>query len=94
MAARLFVLQVLRSDELTARGTKQWTRSGIVAARRGDIQDTNGKTIAQSVTSFIASARMPSGRLIQKISDQCTCSVRNPPSTGPPMEEEANTAPI
>ena len=58
VAARLFVLQVLRSDELTARGTKQWTRSGIVAARCGDIQDTNGKTIAQSVTSFIASARM------------------------------------
>ena len=58
VAARLFVLQVLRSDELTARGTKQWTRSGIVAAKRGDIQDTNGKTIAQSVTSFIASARM------------------------------------
>ena len=58
VGARLFVLQVLRSQELTARGTRQWTRSGIVAARRGDILDTNGKILAQSVTSFIASARM------------------------------------
>lgn len=58
VAARLFVLQVLRSQELTGRGTQQWTRSGIVAARRGDIVDTNGKTLAQSITSFIASARM------------------------------------
>ena len=58
VGARLFVLQVLRAQELTERGTKQWTRSGIVAARRGDIVDTNGRILAQSVTSFIASARM------------------------------------
>ena len=58
VAARLFVLQVLRAQELTSRGVKQWTRSGVVAARRGDIVDTNGKILAQSVTSFIASARM------------------------------------
>ena len=58
VCARLFVLQVLRAQELTARGTAQWTRSGIVAARRGDILDANGEVLAQSVTSFIASARM------------------------------------
>ena len=32
--------------------------------------------------------------LNQKISDQCRCSVSTPPSTGPPIEDEANTAPI
>ena len=58
IGVRLFVLQVLRSQELTRRGTQQWTRSGIVAARRGDILDANGKVLAQSVTSFILGARM------------------------------------
>ena len=58
VCARLFVLQVLRSQELTRRGTAQWTRSGIVAARRGDILDTNGEILVQSITSYIASARM------------------------------------
>ena len=58
VCARLFVLQVLRAQELTSRGTAQWTRSGIVAARRGDIVDTNGEALAQSITSYIASARM------------------------------------
>jgi len=58
VCVRLFVLQVLRAQELTQRGVKQWTRSGIVSARRGDIVDTNGKPLAQSVTSYIASARM------------------------------------
>ena len=37
---------------------------------------------------------MPSGRLIQKISDQSRCSVKKPPSTGPPIDDVANTAPI
>ncbi|MBR5288228.1 MAG: PASTA domain-containing protein [Clostridia bacterium] len=58
VCARLFVLQVLRSQELTGRGTAQWTRSGIVAARRGDILDADGEILAQSITSYIASARM------------------------------------
>jgi hypothetical protein len=40
------------------------------------------------------SAIRPSGRLIQKISDQWMCWVRKPPSTGPPIEEVANTAAI
>ena len=55
--ARLFDLQILRAQELTQRGMRQWTRSGIVAARRGDIVDTKGRLLAQSVTSFILSAR-------------------------------------
>lgn len=58
VAARLFDLQVLKSQELTQRGVRQWTRSGVVAARRGDIVDTNGKLLAQSITSYIVSARV------------------------------------
>lgn len=54
---RLADLQILRAAELTQRGMAQWTRSGIVTARRGDIVDTNGKLLARSVTSCILSAR-------------------------------------
>ena len=53
---RLAELQIAKSADLTARGVRQWTRSGIVAARRGDIVDTNGKLLAQSITSFTISA--------------------------------------
>lgn len=53
---RLADLQILQSADLTARGVRQWTRSGIVAPRRGDIVDTNGKLLAQSITSFTISA--------------------------------------
>lgn len=57
VCVRLVDLQIVRQEELTARGVKQWTRSGVVSARRGDIVDTNGKLLAQSVTSFILTAR-------------------------------------
>lgn len=50
-------MQIGMSEELTQRGMKQWTRSGIVSARRGDIVDKNGKLLAQSITSFILTAR-------------------------------------
>ena len=55
---RLVDLQVFESRALTQRGVRQWTRSGTVAARRGDIVDTHGKLLAQSITSFIISARV------------------------------------
>ena len=57
VCVRLVDLQIVRQKELTVRGVKQWTRSGVVSARRGDIVDTNGKLLAQSVTSFILTAR-------------------------------------
>lgn len=57
VSARLVEVQIGMSEELTQRGMKQWTRSGIVSARRGDIVDTNGKLLAQSITSFILTAR-------------------------------------
>ncbi len=56
--ARLVDVQIMQSEELTQRGVRQWTRSGTVAARRGDIVDTNGKLLAQSITSLIVSARV------------------------------------
>ena len=56
VVVRLADLQIARSAELTSRGVRQWTRSGIVAPRRGDIVDTNGKLLAQSITSFTISA--------------------------------------
>ena len=58
VAIRLARLQIAQSEALTARGMRQWTRSGIVAAKRGDIVDTNGRLLAQSITSFIVTARM------------------------------------
>ena len=53
---RLFDLQIVQSEALTRRGVAQWTRSGIVSARRGSIEDTQGRILAQSMTSFILSA--------------------------------------
>ena len=55
---RLVDLQIFESRALTQRGVRQWTRNGTVAARRGDIVDTHGKLLAQSITSFIISARV------------------------------------
>ena len=56
VVVRLVDLQIIEGAELTGRGVRQWTRSGIVAPRRGDIVDTNGKLLAQSITSFTISA--------------------------------------
>ena len=58
IAVRLVDLQVFSSAELTRRGMQQWTRSGVVSAKRGDIVDTNGRLLAQSITSYIVSARL------------------------------------
>ncbi len=58
VAVRLVDLQIFRAHELTQRGMRQWTRSGVVSARRGDIQDRDGRLLAQSVTSYIVSARV------------------------------------
>ena len=69
VCARLVDLQIFQQKELTARGVSQWTRSGVVAARRGDIVDTNGKLLAQSVTSFILTARPRDVKDVQALAD-------------------------
>ena len=56
LCGRLFQLQVVRAAELTQRGVNQWTRSGIVSAKRGDITDRNGKLLVQSTTAYIVCA--------------------------------------
>lgn len=53
---RIFCLTTVMSEELTARGVKQWTREGTVYARRGSILDTNGQTLVMSATAYIVSA--------------------------------------
>lgn len=69
VCVRLVDLQIVRQKELTARGVKQWTRSGVVSARRGDIVDTNGKLLAQSVTSFILTARPRDVKNVNALAD-------------------------
>ncbi|MBP3656383.1 MAG: PASTA domain-containing protein [Clostridia bacterium] len=56
--ARLAKLQIMDAEALTQRGVQQWTRSGVIAARRGDIIDTKGRLLAQSVTSFTIGVRV------------------------------------
>ena len=46
IAVRIVSLNVIQGDELTARGVRQWTQRGKVAARRGSIMDRNGAALA------------------------------------------------
>jgi len=48
----------------------------------------------RSARPVITSAAAPSGRLIQKINDQCRWSVSTPPSTGPRMLALMNTTEV
>ncbi len=52
LTLRIAYLTTTRSEELTKRGVKQWTRSGTVYARRGSILDTNGQTLTMSATAY------------------------------------------
>ena len=54
--ARLWQLTVLEHDELTRRGVSQWTKEGVVTARRGDIVDRNQSVLALSATSYMVCA--------------------------------------
>ena len=53
---RLWQLTVLDSDTLTQRGVNQWTKEGIVTARRGTILDRNSNVLALSATSYMVCA--------------------------------------
>jgi len=53
---RLWQLTVLESNELTRRGVSQWTKEGIVTARRGTITDRNNNVLALSATSYMVCA--------------------------------------
>ncbi len=53
---RLWQLTVLDSSTLTQRGVNQWTKEGIVTARRGTILDRNSNVLALSATSYMVCA--------------------------------------
>lgn len=46
--ARLYHLQVVRHDELSAKAKKYWERTIVKASRRGDIRDARGMLLATS----------------------------------------------
>lgn len=56
VVARLWQLTVLDAEELTRRGVRQWTKEGIVTARRGNIIDRNSNVLALSATSYMVCA--------------------------------------
>ena len=56
LTARVATLATVESEALTQRGVRQWTRDGIVYARRGRITDRNGQTLVMSATAYIVSA--------------------------------------
>ena len=55
-AARIAVLTTSEAAALTERGIRQWTKAGIVTARRGTITDRKGRTLAISATAYIVTA--------------------------------------
>ncbi|MBQ2955666.1 MAG: PASTA domain-containing protein [Clostridia bacterium] len=55
LAARLFVLQIIRSEELQRRAQAQWTSEAVIIPQRGDILDRNGYPLAMSASAYIAS---------------------------------------
>ena len=55
LSARLFVLQVLRAEDLQRRAQGQWTSESVIAPTRGSITDRNGRVLAQSATAYTAS---------------------------------------
>lgn len=56
VTARIVSLTVIQAEALTARGVRQWTQQGAVAARRGSIVDRNGSVLVLSATAYIAAA--------------------------------------
>lgn len=56
LTARIAYLTTAQSAALTKRGVRQWTREGVVYARRGSILDAKGQTLVMSATAYIVSA--------------------------------------
>lgn len=53
---RLGQLTILESASLTARGVSQWTKEGVVTARRGSMLDRNDHVLAISTSAYIVCA--------------------------------------
>ena len=56
VVARIAMLTIQDADALTERGVQQWTKAGVITARRGSILDRNGSILALSATSYIVTA--------------------------------------
>lgn len=56
VGARIAILTTTEAAELTERGIRQWTKTGIVTAKRGTITDCKGRTLAISATAYIVTA--------------------------------------
>ena len=53
---RIGGLTIRDAEELTARGVSQWTKEGVVTARRGTIIDRNSSVLTLSATSYMLTA--------------------------------------
>ncbi len=53
---RIATLTIRDSEALTTRGIRQWTKEGVITARRGSIVDANDRTLVLSATSYIVTA--------------------------------------
>ena len=53
---RIAMLTVRDADALTERGINQWTKEGVITARRGTIIDRNESVLALSATSYMVTA--------------------------------------
>lgn len=49
---RLFIIQIIQSDWLTKKAASQWTRDLPINAKRGNITDVNGASLAESYSSY------------------------------------------
>jgi len=53
---RIAMLTIRDAEVLTRRGVSQWTKAGVITARRGSIIDRNENMLALSATSYIVTA--------------------------------------
>ncbi len=53
---RIGSLTIQEAEELTQRGIRQWTKAGVVTARRGTIVDRNSSVLTLSATSYMLCA--------------------------------------
>lgn len=53
---RIAMLTIRDAEALTQRGVSQWTKEGVITARRGNIVDRNGNMLVLSATAYIVTA--------------------------------------
>ncbi len=56
VVGRIAMLTTRDAEALTERGIRQWTKEGVVTARRGTILDRKGDVLALSATSYMLTA--------------------------------------